>query len=176
MRLQSFFAPTTWVADNKNDADFSAAPALLSDGQVVATGKSGLIYLLKASHLGGIGGQEQVISSTCGNVLDGGVVVHGHIVYLPCLNGPLAVRVSSDPARLTVVFRSPVGTGPPILAAQEIWSIDRAGILWEIDPNDGDQVAHATIGVQANDFATPSVGDGLLLAANARQVVAFSAK
>src|ERR1019366_4986789 len=69
MHLKSYLAPTSWVQDNASDADLSAQPAVLGNGLVVATGKSGRIYLLRASHLGGVGGQIAAINSGCGNVL-----------------------------------------------------------------------------------------------------------
>ncbi len=175
MHLKAFFAPTTWASDNAHDADLSDTPALTSNGQVVATGKSGMVYLLNATHLGGIGGQEAEVNSDCGNDLDGGVTIHGNIVYLPCLSGPVAVRVGTAPASLKVIWRAQVGGGPPILAAQRIWTIGQNGVLYGLNPNTGAVMQQASIGTPANHFPTPSVGAGLLLAANANQVVAFSA-
>jgi outer membrane protein assembly factor BamB len=58
LNLSQFFAPTTWATDNSSDLDMSVAPALLSDGQVILTGKSRIVYLLSQAHLGGIGGQQ----------------------------------------------------------------------------------------------------------------------
>ena len=46
LKLEQFFAPTTWAANNSRDLDMSTAPALLSDGQVMLTGKSRIVYLL----------------------------------------------------------------------------------------------------------------------------------
>ena len=46
MRLEQFFAPDSWAADNASDRDMSTAPALLPDGQVVLAGKSRIVYLL----------------------------------------------------------------------------------------------------------------------------------
>ena len=175
MRLKSFFAPTSWRQNNAADADLSAEPVLLSDGQVVATGKSGRVYLLNAHHLGGIGGEEVAIDSHCGNVLDGGASVLGLTVYLPCANGPLAVRVSTHPASVKVIWRARVGAGPPILAAQRLWTIDQSGVLYGLSPTTGAVEQQARLGSLANHFSTPSVGDGLLVATNATQVVAFHA-
>jgi outer membrane protein assembly factor BamB len=176
LRLESYFAPRTWASDNSHDDDLSTVPAVLSDGQVVVTGKSGIIYLVKANHLGGVGGQEVTISSDCGNDLDGGVAIHGATVYLPCLNGPIAVRVTTSPVRLKVVFRSSEGGGPPILVAQRLWTIGSDGTLYGLNSNTGAVMQQANVGNQANHFPTPSVGDGLLLAASATQVIAFHAK
>ena len=174
MHLKSYFAPTSWVQDNASDADLSAQPAVLGNGLVVATGKSGRIYLLRASHLGGVGGQIAAINSGCGNVLDGGYAVHGNLVYLPCASGPLAVRVTTAPVAITVVWRASAGGGPPIMAAQRVWSIGQDGVLYGFNPNNGAVVQHAEVGSLANHFSTPSVGDGLMLVPIERQVVAFA--
>ncbi len=175
MRLKSYFAPSTWRHDNATDADLSDEPALLSDGQVVATGKSGNVYLLNAARLGGINGQESTIASGCGNDLDGGSTIHGTTVYLPCLSGPVAVRVTSQPATIKVLWRASVGGGPPILAGGRLWTIDTSGNLYGLNPNSGAVLQKANVGAPANHFPTPSVGDGLLLVTNATQVVAFRA-
>jgi hypothetical protein len=49
------------------------------------------------------------------------------------------------------------------------------GTLYGLDPGTGTARQRASIGVPANHFPTPSVGDGLLLAPAADQVVAFAA-
>ena len=85
LKLLQFFAPTTWATNNSQDLDMSAAPALLSDGQVILTGKSRIVYLLNGAHLGGIGGQQAALGSACGQDIDGGVAVQGTTAYLPCL-------------------------------------------------------------------------------------------
>ena len=175
MRLEGFFAPATWVQDNASDADLSVQPVVMGNGLVVATGKSGRIYLLRAAHLGGVGGQLAEVASGCANVLDGGSARLGDVVYLPCASGPLAVRVSAG-GRLDVLWRAPSGGGPPIVAARRVWTISGAGVLYGVDVASGIVVQHAVLGALANHFSTPSVGAGLLLAPIARQVVAFAAR
>ena len=174
MRLKAFFAPSYWASDNANDADLSAQPAVLGNGLVVATGKSGHVYLLRASHLGGVGGQIADIDSGCGNVLDGGYALRGDLVYLPCQSGPLAVRVSTSPASISVVWRASAGGGPPIVVAQRVWSIGSDGVLYAFSPTSGVVLQKVDLGNLANHFSTPSVGDGLLLAPIESQVVAFA--
>ena len=45
-------------AGNANDLDLgSTQPALLPGGMLLTTGKRGIGYLLRAAHLGGVGGQ-----------------------------------------------------------------------------------------------------------------------
>jgi LPXTG-motif cell wall-anchored protein len=173
--LLQYFAPTNWPQNNAADLDMSMAPALLSDGQVVLAGKSRIVYLLNGSHLGGIGGQEASLGSACGDDIDGGSAVVGTTVYLPCVRGTVAVQTAADPATLTVLWNSGTGGGPPIVAAGLVWTIGQNGILYGLDPATGAVRQQASVGVPVNHFPTPSVGDGLLLAAAADRVVAFSA-
>ncbi len=173
MRLLQFFAPRTWASDNAHDADMSTAPALLPDGQVIAAGKSRIVYLLNGAHLGGIGHEETALRSACSNDIDGGSAVVGATVYLPCLSGVIAVRVAQSPSALRLLWSSGTGGGPPIIAAGLVWTIGQNGVLYGLSPATGTVRQQASIGVPANHFPTPSVGDGLLLAPSARNVVAF---
>jgi hypothetical protein len=83
--------------------------------------------------------------------------------------------VTADPPSLHLLWRSAVGGGPPIVAAGLVWTIGQNGTLYGLDPSTGAVRQQASIGVPANHFPTPSVGDGLLLAPAADRVVAFSA-
>jgi hypothetical protein len=173
MQLVQFFAPRSWAADNAADLDFSAVPALLPSGQVVAAGKAQIAWLLDGRRLGGIGGQQASLGRVCASNVDGGNAVSGRVVYLPCLTGIVAIRATSSPPALHRVWATGTGGGPPILAAGLVWTIGQNGVLYGLDPARGAIRQRATIGRPANHFPAPSVGDGLLLAANARQVVAF---
>jgi hypothetical protein len=175
MRLRQFFAPTVWPQDNAADFDMSTVPVLLSDGQVILAGKSPRTYLLNGAHLGGIGHPEAITTGVCGNDIDGGSAVVGTTVYLPCVNGPVAVRVTKSPASLRVLWNAKVGGGPPIYAAGLVWTIGQDGILFGLNPATGAVRQQASIGAVANHFPTPSVGDSLLLAPSANRVVAFHA-
>jgi len=176
MRLVQFFAPRTWASDNASDADMSTAAALLPDGQVVAAGKSRIVYLLNGARLGGIGRQQAALRSGCGDDIDGGFAQSGMTVYVPCLTGVIAVRATRSPASLRVLWRASAGNGPPIIAGGLVWSISVTnGTLLGLDPATGRVRRQAAIGAEASHFPTPSVGDGLLLAASARRVVAFRA-
>jgi hypothetical protein len=175
LTLSQYFAPTTWPSDNAHDLDLSTDVALLPGSQVLAGGKSGRVYLLNGSSLGGIGGQRAQLADACGNDIDGGFAVEGSVVYLPCLNGPVAVRAATSPAGLRVLWTSSVGGGPPIVAGGLVWTIGADGVLYGLNPSSGTVQKRATIGAPANHFPTPSVGAGLLLATSADRVVAFSA-
>jgi outer membrane protein assembly factor BamB len=175
LKLLQFFAPATWATNNSEDLDMSAAPALLSDGQVILTGKSRIVYLLNGAHLGGIGGQQAALGPACSENIDGGVAVQGTTVYLPCLSGIIAVRAVKTPAALHLLWSSGTGGGPAIVAAGLVWTIGQNGMLYGLSPATGKVRQQAAIGVPASHFPTPSVADGLLLAPSADQVVAFTA-
>jgi outer membrane protein assembly factor BamB len=175
LTVEQYFAPSSWASENARDLDLSTAPALLDNGAVVAAGKDGRAYLLDGAHLGGIGGQQSVLPEACGQDVDGGPAVVGATVYLPCLSGPVAVTVSSDPAGIRLLWRATVGGGPPIVAAGLVWSIGQNGTLYALSPTTGSIVEQAAVGAPANHFPTPSIGDGLLLAPSGTDVVAFHA-
>jgi outer membrane protein assembly factor BamB len=173
VRLEQYFAPSTWASDNVSDADMSTAPALLADGQVVLAGKSPTVYLLNGAHLGGIGSQEASLSSVCSNNIEGGSAVVGATVFLPCLNGPVAIRAAKSPPSLKVLWQASAGGGPPIVAADLVWTVGKNGVLYGLDESTGAVRQQANVGSVDNDFTTPSVGDGLLLIASSNRVMAF---
>ena len=175
LKLLQFFAPATWATNNSADLDMSTAPVLLSDGQVIITGKSGIVYLLNGAHLGGIGGQQAALGPACSQDIDGGVAVQGTTVYLPCVSGIIAVQAVKSPAALHLLWSSGTGGGPAIVAAGLVWTIGPNGILYGLSPATGQVRQQVSIGVPASHFPTPSVADGLLLAPSADHVVAFTA-
>ena len=175
LRLLQFFAPRSWASNNAQDLDMSTEPVLLPDGQVILAGKSGIVYLLNGAHLGGIGGQQAKLGPICNSAIDGGSAVVGMTVYLPCLSGIIAVKAIRSPPTLRLLWDSRTGGGPPIVAAGLVWTIGQNGKLFGLDPSTGKVQRQAAIGVPANHFPTPSVGGGLLLAACAENVIAFSA-
>jgi outer membrane protein assembly factor BamB len=175
LHLLQFFAPSTWAANNSQDLDMSTAPVLLPDGQVLLAGKSRIVYLLNGAHLGGIGHQQADLGPACSDDIDGGVAVVGMTAYLPCLSGIIAVRATSSPPALHLLWSSGTGGGPPIVAGGLVWTIGQNGVLYGLDPATGKVRQQVTIGAPANHFPTPSVADGLLLAPSADNVVAFAA-
>ena len=175
LQLVQYFAPSSWAADNASDLDLAMSPVLLPDGQVVIAGKAAVAYLLSAARLGGIGGQLASLGSICPDDVAGGSAAVGNTVYLPCLSGIVAVRAGTSPPSLERRWRSAAGGGPPIVAAGLVWTIGQDGTLSGLDPATGSVRQQASIGAPANHFPTPSVGDGLLVAASADQVVAFTA-
>jgi outer membrane protein assembly factor BamB len=175
LRLLQFFAPSEWASNNAQDLDLSTEPVLLPDGQVLAAGKTRAVYLLNGAHLGGISGQQATLASACSEDIDGGNAQVGMTVYLPCVSGIIAVRAVESPAALHLLWNSGTGGGPPIVAAGLVWTMAQDGTLYGLSPATGRVRQQASVGVPANHFPTPSVGDGLLLAPSADQVVAFTA-
>ncbi len=174
LQLLQYFAPTSWASDNASDLDLSSSPVLLGTGQVVGVGKSQVAYLLRGSRLGGIGGQTALVRTGCGDDVDGGSAVVGTTVYLPCLNGPLAVSVSASPPGLRVLWRASVGGGPPVVTGGLVWTIGQDGNLDGLDPATGRLRDQVQIGTPANHFPTPGVGDDVLVAPAADRLVAFT--
>jgi hypothetical protein len=175
LSLLQYFAPSTWASDNASDLDMATAPALLADGQVVAAGKSRIVYLLNGGSLGGIGGQEASLPGACGDDIDGGFATVGTVVYLPCLSGVAAVQVSGAPGSLKLLWSSGSGGGPPVVAAGLVWTMGQDGVLYGLDPATGSVEMKATVGAPANHFPTPSIGSGYLLVSSADRVIAFRA-
>jgi hypothetical protein len=174
MQVVQAFAPSTWFSDNGGDADLgSSPPALVSaNGLAFQAGKSHLGYLLSQSHLGGIGGQLQTVPSFCAGDVDGGAAVSGAVVYEPCQPGVVAVATAS-PGNASVLWQTNTGAGgPPIVAGGFVWTIGGT-TLYGLDPSLGHAVQSFSLGSVANHFPTPTVADGLLLAASSTQVHAF---
>jgi len=173
LRLLQFFAPADWRVNNSDDLDMTTEPVLLPDGQVIVSGKSQVVYLLNGGHLGGIGKQQAELGPVCGTDIDGGSAHVGMTVYLPCLSGIIAVKATSSPPALHLMWSSGVGRGPPIVAGGLVWTIGQGGRLYGLDPATGKLRQKAAIGPPANHFPTPGIGAGLMLAASARNVIAF---
>jgi PQQ-like domain len=173
LRLVQYFAPADWAVNDSDDLDMSIEPVLLPDGQVVLTGKNTIVFLLNGKHLGGIGKQQAKLGPVCTTNIDGGSADAGMTVYLPCLNGIVAVTAASSPPALHLKWSSSAGGGPPIVAGGLVWTITQSGHLYGLDPATGKIRQEAAIGTPANHFPTPGIGDGLLLAPSAQNVIAF---
>ncbi|HZQ79599.1 MAG TPA: PQQ-binding-like beta-propeller repeat protein [Acidimicrobiia bacterium] len=166
-----YFAPTNWKALNRDDADLgSASPVLLPGGRVFAIGKEGVGFLLDAAHLGHLGGQKFSAKVCQGGY--GSAAVTGGLIYVPCVDGLVALRLGAD--RFDVAWRSPsVSTGAPIVAAGAVWAIDAKGTLTAFDPATGVPRFTNPLG-PVTRFGSPAASKGLLVAATGQQVVGFS--
>ncbi len=152
LALEDAFAPTSWAQENATDADLgSMGPVLLDDGWLIAAGKSGTIYLLRADALGGVGGQVQSIS---GCHAYGGAASLGTHAFLPCTEGLTEVTVAPGP-RLALGWRaSPPGS--PIIGGHTVYSLDSQGVLYALDVDSGAVRASLAVGAVSR-FATPTL-------------------
>jgi outer membrane protein assembly factor BamB len=172
--LEDGFAPTQWPQDNAADADLgSMGPLLLPGGLVFAAGKSGLGYLLRADHLGGVGGQllERPVCAAFG-----GAAAVGSVLYVPCTDG-LRQVMAGPGARLDLGWRAPGAvSGSPVVGGQTVYSLDPAGgILYALDADRGTVRTSAPVG-QTSRFATPTLAGGLVLVGTLSGVVALTAR
>jgi outer membrane protein assembly factor BamB len=171
--VRSYFAPSNWAALNASDTDLGSVGATLlpSLGVVVAIGKQGVAYLLKAGSLGGVGGQvasRQVCSGSWG-----GTAWSRTTVYVPCSDGLYALSVSATTIDVAWHAAHPV-LGSPILAAGAVWGIDSdPGTLYALDPSTGALLYTAALG-PAQHFSTPAATDGFVVAPAGKNVVAVS--
>jgi outer membrane protein assembly factor BamB len=169
-RLDSF-TPGNWPELNAGDADLgSVGPTLLPDGHVFQIGKQGVGYLLSSADLGGIGGElfsSQVCSSSFG-----GTAHDGHLVFVPCTDGLVALRVSEE--RFAVAWRADgVRAGPPIVAGGLVWTVDEsAGSLLGFEPDTGRRVVDRQVGTTSH-FPSPSASSGCLFVPTLQTVTAF---
>ena len=176
LRLEQFFAPTTWRQDNADDLDLgSASPALAAGGLALQAGKSSTAYLLRRSDLGGVGHPLASAGSLCAGEVDGGTAVVGQTVLLPCQSGIVALRVTGGGSPgISTRWRSAGGPGGAVVQGRYLYAVDRgAGTLDVMRLDTGAVVGRMPIGTPANHFPTPSAADGLLLVASADRVLAF---
>jgi outer membrane protein assembly factor BamB len=173
LRLEDGFAPTRWPQDNAVDADLgSMGPLLLPGGLVFAAGKSGMGYLLRADHLGGVGGQlvERPVCAAFG-----GAAAVGSVLYVPCTDGLRQVRVGPG-ARLDLGWQTPGAvSGSPVVGGHTIYTLDSGGTLYALDADRGTVRTSAPVG-QTSRFATPTLAGGLVLVGTLAGVVALAAR
>jgi len=174
LALQDGFAPRQWPQDNAADADLgSMGPVLLPGGLVFADGKSGLGYLLRADHLGGVGGQlvEQQVCAAFG-----GAAAVASTLYVPCTDGVRQVRAGPG-ARLELGWRaSGTVTGSPVVGGHTVYSLDpNGGTLYALDADSGTVRTSAPVGTTSR-FATPTLSGGLVLVGTMTGVVALNAQ
>ena len=171
LRRTGIFAPVTWAADNAGDRDLgSTAPGLLSDGMILADGKSGTGYLLNSRHLTGVGSQVAQ-APVCAAF--GGMANRGTTVYVPCIGGGMAA-VNTAGNTIKVLWRGPGGAqGSPVLGGGAVWVPDwNAGVLYELDPGTGHVRHQIKLGSALPHFASPSLSGSLALVGTMHGVVA----
>jgi len=173
LKVQGFFAPSNWRRLDAGDADLgSVGVALLPQpGLLVAIGKDGVAYVLRASGLGGIGGQA-TSAHVCAGAWGGSAWMGGR-VFLPCIDGLVALDVSSGGA--TVAWRAGgVRMASPIVTAGAVWAIDvTTSTLFALDVQSGAVLYSLELG-SSQHFSTPAATEGFVVAPAGSSVVAVA--
>jgi outer membrane protein assembly factor BamB len=173
---QDSFAPTDWVVMNATDGDLgSTSPALVGPGLVFQVGKTGTGYLLRAGHLGGVGGQL-FSGPVCGSGggAYGATAWVSPILYVPCTDGLVALRINAS--SFQVVWHGPSGSaGPPSVTGATVWTVaGGSDQLVALDAATGTrQASYPTGGVP--HFASLGVGGGRILIPSGASIEAFGA-
>jgi outer membrane protein assembly factor BamB len=172
LQLQDGFAPTSWPTDNAEDADLgSMAPVLLPGGFIFAAGKSGQGYLLRADHLGGVGGQTQTLNACHAY---GGAAVSGQSFFIPCTDG-LRQFTLTPGGQVAIGWHAQQQiTGSPIIGGQTIYSLNpNSGTLYALNAATGQVRATLSLGATSR-FATPTLSQGHLFIGTLTGVVAVN--
>lgn len=169
LQLEDGFAPLHWGNENAQDADLgSMGPILLPDGWIYADGKAGQGYLLKANHLGGVGGQSAVIS-LC--IAFGGAAAIGSQVFVPCTTGLHEITITPK-GHITPGWQAPSDIqGSPIVGGHTIYDLDTHGVLYALNSSTGAVRASVTVG-SASRFATPTLADTMVFVGTNAGIVA----
>jgi outer membrane protein assembly factor BamB len=186
-RLGSW-APGDWVQLNEQDWDLgSGGPIqvpgtslLFVAGKPAQTASYG--YLMREGHLGGIGKgaftgevctSGGVFGADASDVLGSGDSARV-LIYAPCGGGTVALQVDASTMSFKRVWASTGSpNGSPIVAAGLVWALDwDNGELYGMNPGTGQTVLQRTTG-PLNHFATPGVGDQMLLVPTQAGVEAF---
>jgi outer membrane protein assembly factor BamB len=175
LRQLDSFTPTDSPQLNANDLDLgSTTPLQVGSGLVFQIGKAGVGYLLRADHLGGVGGQAYS-AQVCRAVL-GATTFSAPLVFVPCDDGLVALRLGggAQPS-FSEAWRVPdVSVGPAIVAGGALWALDRnTGDLVAFDITSGAVRGRVQVG-RSNDFATPASGSGQIYMAGGGQLVALA--
>jgi outer membrane protein assembly factor BamB len=173
LQVRSAFAPGSWRSLDASDTDLGSVGATLlpSLGVVVAVGKEGVAYLLRADQLGGVGGQV-ASAKVCAGAW-GGTAWSGPMVLIPCSDGLVALSVAQTSFSIAWKASNP-RLSSPIIAAGAVWAIEpETGRLFALDLSSGSVLFTANIG-QARHFSTPAATEGFVVAPAGAQVVAFS--
>ena len=154
LSLLSYFAPSTWAADNAGDKDLgSLSPVLVPGGWVFIAGKSGTGYVLHQGALGGIGGQ---VSSGTLCAAFGGAALSGSTVFLPCSGSLHEVQIGAG-GTLTPGWQTSAVGGPPVLGGGAVWSINTfTGRLFALNEATGATLDSIAVGAVPH-FVSPTL-------------------
>jgi outer membrane protein assembly factor BamB len=192
MRL-GYWAPGNWVQLNDDDWDLgSAGPVAIPGtslffvaGKPAAKGSFG--DLMEDSPLGGIGrgaftgslcpggGEFGVFGADATDVIGTGASSRTY-VYAPCGGGTQAVEIDVPAMTFKRAWTPSSGTpnGSPIVAGGLVWALDwPAGTLYGMNPSTGQVVVRRSTGALGH-FATPAVGDSMLVVPTLKGVEAWT--
>jgi outer membrane protein assembly factor BamB len=166
------WAPTDWRVLNATDADIgSISPAPVGPDLLFQGGKSGRGYLLRAGHLGGVGG-EAFAAEVCPQGSYGGAAYSAPYLFVPCIRGMRALRIGPG-ASFSTAWTGPP-TGPPIVAGGAVWAVGFGqSTLHALDPATGAERATIEVGPTVH-FATPASLGGLLVVGSGASIVAVA--
>ena len=170
--VRSYFAPSNWAALDVSDADLGSVGATLLPGDlVVAIGKQGVAYVLRAGSLGGIGGQL-ASRRVCAGAW-GGTASMEATMFVPCSDGLFALSVTASSIQVAWSVGHPE-MGSPIISAGAVWAIEpSSATLFALDPSNGGVLFRTGLG-SAKHFSTPAATDGFVVAPAGQKVVAIS--
>lgn len=183
------YAPSTWAADNRADADLGSENAvLLPGGYLFQSGKNGTGYLVNSvtGKMGGTGVAGHPDPSAfhapiCGPGGWGGPAYHGGWIYAPCGEpggggggGLVAMTYNPTKPSFTVRWTGPSdATSPPIVAANLVWLVSvSSNTLYGLNRTTGNVVFRASLPRMVH-FTSPSAGGGRLFVATGQTVNAF---
>ena len=156
LKLEDGFAPANWRAENSSDADLgSIGPVLLPDGLVFVAGKDGKGYVLHANALGGVGGQMAEMQICNGQAMGGAALV-GSQVLVPCTDGVRLVTIRSN-GQMSIVWHSPDMTLPVIVGGHTVYGLNKSGVLFATDLNNGQLRINLHTSNQVPSFSTPTL-------------------
>ena len=184
------WAPSNWVRLNHHHSDLgSASPISVPDSSLLfaageATGNRSLGDLMYERHLRGVGrgaftaevcASGGVFGSDASDVIGKGRSAKVY-VYVPCSNGTQALVVDVRSKRFTRAWTPSRGSpdGPPIVAGGVVWVLAwNNAQLFGLSPTTGRVLFQRDADAQVN-FATPSVGDGMVIIPSQDGVQAWS--
>jgi outer membrane protein assembly factor BamB len=127
--------------------------------------------LLQADSLGHIGGE--VFSGPIGQGAYGGTAYAPPYVFVPCINGLVALRIDASPS-FKVAWSSPsFFAGPPVVAGGIVLTVDiGSGTLYGFTVDKGEVLFKVSLGPVV-DFTTPALSGGRIFVAAGRQIVSL---
>jgi hypothetical protein len=174
--LLDFFAPSSWASENDQDLDLGSQGPALAGRWIFITGKAGIAFVLRATHLGRIGGAVHAKANVCGGGSFGGTAVRDGVVYVPCADGVRAVRIDSA-GRMHLLWQASSSiAGSPVIGGRRVWSVDAgAGVLHALSLVSGRSLEQISLGSATSRFSTPALyGHRVLIGTNAGLTVVTS--